>query len=100
MTEIADGAVTSGAVLKLNSFGYYSGKTLANEDGSASWRITHVEGSVKPIIDAEHEGAVSADVLREAFADKDGDGIARMLLYDYGPGDTVTIPCWASVTRR
>ena len=100
VAEIADGAVTSGAALKLNSFGYYGGKTLANEDGSASWRITHVAGSVTPTIDAEHEGAVSADVLREAFADKDGDGIARMLLYDYGPGDTVTIPCWASVTRR
>jgi len=22
----------------------------------------------------------------------------RFVIYDYGPGDTVNIPCWASVT--
>lgn len=100
VVEVADGSVTSGVAFKLNQFGYYDGKTLANEDGSAWWRIRGIEGSVTPLIDAEHEGDVSADVLRAAFSDRDGDGIARLLLYDYGPGDAITIPCWASVTRR
>ncbi|NLO07372.1 MAG: hypothetical protein GX131_16205 [candidate division WS1 bacterium] len=98
--EIADGALTSGATFKLNRYGYYDGKTLANEDASASWRIAGIEGNVKPLIDTAHEGEVSAEVLRSAFTDRDGDGIAGMVLYDYGPGDTITIPCQASVSRR
>ncbi|MFW5867779.1 MAG: hypothetical protein ACOCX2_08190, partial [Armatimonadota bacterium] len=84
----------------LDHFGYYLGKTLANEDASASWRIQHIDSRRTPVIDTDSHGEVSADTLREAFADRDGDGVARLVLYDYGPGDTVTIPCWASVTRR
>jgi hypothetical protein len=98
--EIADNRVTSGVSFVLDRYGYYNGKTLANEDGSASWRITHVDGRNAPLIDTNHEGEVSAETLQEAFGDSDGDGLTRMVLYDYGPGDTVTIPCWASVRRR
>ncbi len=98
--EIGDGMVRSGHPFVLDLFGYYNGKTLANEDGSASWRITHLDGRDSPLIDAEHEGEVSAETLQEAFADRDGDGLRRMVLYDYGPGDTVTIPCWATLSRK
>ncbi len=98
--EVADAQVTSGVGFKLDHFGYYNGKTLANEDASASWRITHVDGNNTPLIDTEHHGDVGADMLRGAFADRDGDGLARLIIYDYGPGDTITIPCWASVKRR
>lgn len=100
VAEVSDGAVTSGTSFTLDRFGYYLGKTLANEDASASWRIGHIDSRTTPVIDTDYHGEVSAGTLREAFADRDGDGVARLLLYDYGPGDTVTIPCWASVTRR
>ena len=39
---------------------------------------------------------VSQDELRADFADKDDDGTARFLIYDYGPGDTVTLNAWIS----
>jgi hypothetical protein len=100
VAEVAANSVRSGQSFVLDRFGYYNGKTLASEDGSASWRITHIDGRTTPLIDTDHEGEVSADALREAFTDHDGDGVQRMVLYAYGPGDTVTIPCWASVTRR
>lgn len=97
---VGDNCVTSGQGFTLDRFGYYNGKTLANEAGGASWRITHLDGRNTPLIDTDYEGEVAADTLREAFTDHDGDGLARLILYDYGPGDTVTIPCWATVTRR
>ena len=100
VAEIEDGRVRSGVDFVLNIFGYYEGKTLANEDNSAWWRIEDVEGWTTPVIDTEHEGEVPEAVLREAFTDRAGDGVARMILYNYGPGDTVTIPCWAALSRR
>jgi hypothetical protein len=100
VTEIADGSVTSGVNFHLDRFGYMRGKTLANEDTSVSWRISHVDGHNTPVIDTAHEGEVPAATLEQAFADSDGDGVQRLVMYDYGPGDTVMIPCWASVTRR
>ena len=35
-----------------------------------------------------------------AACDRDGYGLPRLVLYDYGPGDTVTIPCGAVVRRQ
>ncbi len=99
VSETADGAVTSGVGFRLNAFGYYDGKTVANEDGSAAYRFTRLDRGVSAIIDDAHHGQVSAATLAEAFTDRDGDGLARMILYDYGPGDTITIPCWAVVRR-
>lgn len=98
--EIADGQVTSGVSFSLDHFGYYGGKTVANEDGSAAYRFTHLDGRRTCILDAEHHGEVAAATLREQFTDRDGDGLTRMILYDYGPGDTVTIPCWAVLSRQ
>ncbi|MGD9495817.1 MAG: hypothetical protein AB7Y46_05875 [Armatimonadota bacterium] len=99
VAECADNAVTSGLSFRLNAFGYYDGKTVANEDGSSAWRCTHIDGR-SCMIDAARYGTVAAATLREAFSDRDGDGLARLILYDYGPGDTVTIPCWAVVRRE
>jgi len=96
----ADGAVTSGVSFRLDSFGYYAGKTVANEDGSAAYRFTHLDGHNTCVIDAARHDTVPAATLTDAFGDRDGDGLARMILYDYGPGDTVTIPCWAVVRRE
>jgi len=96
----ADGAVTSGIGFRLDNFGYYDGKTVANEDGSASYRITHLDGHRTALIDAARHGEVSGETLAREFTDRDGDGLARMILYDYGPGDTITIPCWAVISRQ
>jgi len=84
--------------LRLASWGYYAGKTLANEDASAVYRLQDVAGRTKCVIDAEREGQVAAADLEKQFADQDGDGTPRLVIYDYGPGDTVTIECWAAVS--
>jgi hypothetical protein len=85
-----DGAVTSGVSLRLARWRYYAGKTLANEDGSAVYRLRDVEGSARCVID----GDAPAAKLAAEFNDRDGDGFPRCLIYDYGPGDEVTINNW------
>lgn len=96
----ADGAVTSGVGFRLNAFGYYDGKTVANEDGSASWRLARIEGGKTCVLEAAADAPIPAATLTAAFGDRDGDGLPRLVLYDYGPGDTITIPCWAVVRRE
>lgn len=91
-----DGVVVSKVGLRLASFGYYAGKTLANEDGSAVYRVRDVEKALRCVID----GKVDAQTLREQFGDRDGDGLTRYLLYDYGPGDEVLLKHWATLDRR
>ncbi len=97
--SVADGQVTSGMVFRLDRYGYYTGKTVANEDGSAAYRFTHMDGRRTPLIATELDGEAPTAVLEQQFTDRDGDGIARMIVYDYGPGDSVTIPCWATLRR-
>jgi len=45
--------------------------------------------------DAQKEA--TKETLSREFVDSDGDGVARFLIYDYGPGDTVTMPTVISV---
>ena len=66
-------------------------KTLANEDHSALFRLSDVESGVRCQIDQATHGQVSADTLSSQFNDRDGDGLSRFTIYDYGPGDRVTI---------
>lgn len=86
-----DGCLTSGTHLRLARFSYYAGKTLANEDGSVLFRLSDVENGIRCRIHEATHGQVTADMLSTQFADRDGDGLSRFLIYDYGPGDTVTI---------
>ena len=81
-----DGCLISGTHLRLARFSYYAGKTLANENHSAMYQLREVEKGVRCMV-----AQVSADELSEWFSDKDGDGLSRFIIYDYGPGDIVTI---------
>ncbi len=42
---------------------------------------------------------IAEEALRKEFTDKDGDGISRYLIYDWGSGDTVTVPSIVSATN-
>jgi hypothetical protein len=96
----SDGAVLSGTALRFwNYWRYYAGKTLANEDGSAVYRLRDVTRSMACALDEATHGKVGAGKLRAEFVDKDGDRRACFLIYDYGPGDQVTIQR-ASVVLR
>jgi len=81
-------------------FRYYDGKKLSNEDNSRLYTISSVSGSVNCGIHADEGVDVSAAALRAAFSDADGDGLVRFLIYDYGPGDTVSIESFATVARQ
>jgi len=70
---------------------YYRCKTLANEDASASYKINGVTSS-RACINTQMQPEVSLDKLNAEFADKTGDGMAGFYIYDYGVGDTVTLP--------
>jgi len=96
---VADGQVTSSANLIKWQYGYYAGKVLANEDGSATYRLADVKGTACTLADGA-EGKVKADVLKTSLVDKDGDGLARFVIYDYGIGDRVTIPAFAVVNTQ
>ena len=86
-----DSCVISGTDLRLARYSYYAGKTIANEDHSAMYRLNDVEDRVRCMIHEENHGQITADVLSDQFGDRDGDGLSRFIIYDYGPGDMVTI---------
>jgi hypothetical protein len=86
-----DGCLISRTHLRLARFSYYAGKTLANEDHSALFRLSDVENGVRCRIHEAAHGQATADVLSAQFNDRDGDGLSRFIIYDYGPGDAVTI---------
>ena len=89
-----DGCVLSGVRLRLATWGYYAGKTLANEDGTAVYHLRDVEGRSRCVIDTGDGDPLPAAKLASEFNDRDGDGFPRYLIYDYGPGDEVTISNW------
>ncbi len=99
VARAADGSVVSGTDLYLAGLRYYHGKTLSNEDGSATWRLAGVNGHTDIWIDTSKHGQVSAAELDEAFADTDGDGIRRFFIYDYGVDDEATVTFAFSLQR-
>ena len=91
--------VTSATYLKFHSYwSYYAGKTIANEDNTAFYRLADVKGGTKCVIDETMHRAVSAQMLQAQFVDKNGDGRACFAIYDYGPGDEVVIKNSADVS--
>jgi len=91
-----DGVVISGTGMRLASYAYYAGKTLANETGTAMHKLRDVVKGSQCVL---AEGVPAAE-LEAQFADQDGDGLPRLLIYDYGPGDTVKIKNWVSARLR
>jgi hypothetical protein len=96
VANVADGHVESSESLPLGSYAYYMGKTLSNEDGTAQYKLRGMPGSrgrrkYATIDQKLHPGVTAAELARR-FTDRDGDGNARFVIYDYGPGDTVTVP--------
>lgn len=100
VSQTRDGVVVSDSFMRLHPFGYYAGKTLANETGQVLYRISDVAGGYDCTIIPEDGRDISAATLREQFGDLDGDGLKRLVVYDYGPGDMVTIEHFATVVRR
>jgi hypothetical protein len=76
---------------------YYLGKTLANEDASVRYAINGVDKS-RAYINSTMHPKVNKQVLASQFPDKDRNGIAEFVIYDYGPGDRVTLPSIATWT--
>lgn len=86
-----DNCLISGTHLRMARFSYYVGKTLSNEDQSVMYKLGDVGDGVRCQIHKAIHGQVSADTLSGQFEDKDEDGLTRFIIYDYGPGDEVTI---------
>ena len=96
---VAANRVQCDANLQFARWLYYHGKTLSNEDQSALYKITGASGE-NVYIDANEHADATKEKLTQEFVDKEGDGDARLLIYDYGPGDTVTVPNLMSVDIR
>lgn len=86
-----DGYLVSSTNLGMARFSYYAGKTLTNEDQTVFYRLREVESGKRCRIDEMSHGNITAEKLSSEFTDQDGDGLTRFLIYDYGPGDAVTI---------
>jgi len=93
---VADSCVRSAIHLILGRQLYYHGKTLSNEDTSRLYKVSGVSGA-NVFIDTGAHGTIKKETLAQAFVDKGGDGPARFFIYDYGPGDTVTMANSVSV---
>jgi len=86
-----DGCLVSKTNLRLAIFGYYAGKTLANEKKTAFFRLRDVEGGISCHIDEATHGKITAQELSAKFGGNDSGGLSRFIIYDYGPGDSVTV---------
>lgn len=87
--------ITSAVRLLFGEY-YYAGKTLTNENRSAIYRINGVRQS-RIYINSEVRSRPGRRLLRREFRDFDGDHIAHFFIYDYGPGDTITVHTVVSV---
>ena len=90
--QVQPQAVVSGVPLQLAGLRCYHGKTLTNEDGTAGYRVSGVSGRKTVWIDPDPHRAVAQETLAAQFDDRDGDGIPRFLICDYGLGDEVGVP--------
>jgi len=86
-----DGCLVSKTNLRLARFGYYAGKTLANEKRTAFFRLRDVEGGISCQIDEATHGKITIQKLSTEFVGKESNGLSRFIIYDYGLGDSVTI---------
>jgi len=100
VATVGDGHVVSGTTLYLAGLRYYHGKTLANEDGSAAWRLSGVSGRQTIWIDPSKHGQVEAQQLDEEFVDANGDGWRKFYIYDYGVGDEAAVTFAFSIERQ
>ncbi len=80
-----------------NACSTYVGATLENEAGNVNLRIAGVHTGDTPSVQLDPKNPRTAAELGKLFTDTDGDGRAVFHLYDYGPGDQVTIPNLASL---
>jgi hypothetical protein len=62
---------------------YYDGAWVTDERGRASHRIAGLAGT---------RMTLAEPLAADAFGDADADGRRRVLVYDVGPGDRITIP--------
>jgi hypothetical protein len=97
-----DGVLVSATHLRLHIYNYYAGKTLANETGTQWFKLKNVEKGSDCIILPPQPGtaAPTATQLDAAFADGDADGLRRFVIYDYGPGDRVTMESFATCNAQ
>jgi hypothetical protein len=86
-----DGCLVSRTNLSLARFGYYAGKTLANEKKTVFFRLRDVEGGVSCYIDETTHGKITAQKLSVDFNVQNRDLPPRFIIYDYGPGDSVIV---------
>jgi len=100
VAEILEGALRSEVTLQLAGQRYYHGKTLTNEDGSATLRVNGVTGRSVVWVDLPKGGDFAGKGLAELFGDRDGDSIPRFIIYDYGVGDEVSVPTVVSLRRQ
>jgi len=96
VVEIHEDGITSGMQLVFGGYLYYHGKTLSNEDASALYKINGVRSSRAYINTQVHPDA-GKEKLGIEFTDRENDGNVRFTIYDYGPGDAVTVPNFISV---
>jgi hypothetical protein len=92
-----DNCLVSRTNLRLARFGYYAGKTLANENKTVFFRLHDVAGGFSCYIDAGTHGNIRASELFAEFGGKEGGGLSKFIIYDYGPGDSVIVNNIASL---
>lgn len=97
--RIENSHIVSGFDLVFGPWRYYHGKTVANEDASVAFKVSGVSGNANVFIHPDAHPDVSREQLEQAFSDVDGDGHVRFVIYDYGVGDTITVPNVVSVER-
>lgn len=74
---------------------------MADETGTKWFKLRNVEKGKGCLFLPRHGmTAPSAAQIDAAFADGDTDGLRRFVIYDYGPGDRVTMELFSIVSTE
>ena len=103
---VAERSIRDGAPSPWAFDTFLRGTRLLNEAGDRQWVVTGAAGGwhsaptgTRLSLRSGPWGEASAYALSAALTDADGDGVAGFRIYEYGPGDRVSIPTCVSLTR-
>ena len=92
VADCSAGCVRSATSLRFQGYwNYYAGKTIANENATATYRLTNLVRGGRCLIEPVDGQEADEQRLAADFVDFDGDDKPRFAIYDYGPADDVIV---------
>ncbi len=107
VSGVADRTIRDGAPSPWALDTFFTGTRLLNEAGDAQWMVSNAAGGwgsaptgTRISLLSTEQAAASADALRHALTDSNGDGVTGFWIHEYGVGDRVEVSSFASLQRQ